>query len=59
MVALKYLRNFWRTFEISFINLILTWSANCFIIEASANNQIPIFEKYQFLCSSYKFFNLR
>ena len=45
MVELKYLRNFCRTFQISFINIILTWSANCFIIEASANNQIPIFEK--------------
>ena len=26
------------------INLILTWSTNCFIIDAPANNQIPTFE---------------
>ena len=35
MVSLKYLSNFWRTFEIPFINceinLILTWSDKCFI----------------------------
>ena len=33
MVQLKYLSNFWRTFEMplinSEINLILTWSENC------------------------------
>ena len=32
MVSLKYLRNFWRTFEMPLIhceiNLTLTWSAN-------------------------------
>ena len=46
MVALEYLTNFWRTLEISLINrltnLILTWSANCFIIDAPVNNQVPI-----------------
>ena len=35
MVALKYLSNFWRNLEITFINcevnLILTWSKNCVI----------------------------
>ena len=35
MVSLKYLSNFWRTFEIRFINceinLILTWSDKCVI----------------------------
>ena len=25
------------------INLILTWSANCFITDAPVNNQIPTF----------------
>ena len=39
---LKYSTNFWRTLEIplinSLINLILTWSANCFIIDAPVNN---------------------
>ena len=35
MVALKYLSNFWRNLEITFlnceVNLILTWSKNCVI----------------------------
>ena len=34
MVLLKYLSNFWRTLEMALINceinLILTWSTNCF-----------------------------
>ena len=36
-VPLKYLSNFWRTLEMSLIkceiNLILTWSNRCFIID--------------------------
>ena len=47
MVPLKYLRNFWRTLEIPLvnceINLILTCSANSFIISNSINNQVPKF----------------
>ena len=47
MVPLKYLTNFWRTLEILLINceinLIITSSANCFIIDAPIDNQIPIF----------------
>ena len=47
MVPLKYLSNFWRPLEISLINceinLVLTWSANCFIIHDPINNQIPTF----------------
>ena len=47
MVPLKYLSNFWRTFEIPFINfeveLILTWSANCVIIYTDIANQNPTF----------------
>ena len=47
MVPLKYFINFWRTFEISLsnceINLILTWSTNCFIIDYPVNNQVPTF----------------
>ena len=47
MIALKYLSNFWRTLEISLmnyeINFILTWSANCFIIDAPIKNQVPTF----------------
>ena len=34
MVPLKYLSNFWRTFELSLVNcefsFMLTWSKNCF-----------------------------
>ena len=48
MVPLKYLRNFWRTFKIiplinCEINLILTWSANCFLINASVEYQVRTF----------------
>ena len=47
MVPLKYLSNFWRTLEIPLINceinLIITSSANCFIIDSPIDNQIPIF----------------
>ena len=41
MVPLKYLSSFWITLEITLINyeisLILTWSANCVISNATAN----------------------
>ena len=41
MVPLKYLSIFWITLEITLINyeisLILTWSANCVISNATAN----------------------
>ena len=50
MVPLKYLSNFWRTLEMSLIyceiNLILTWSANCFIIDTPVNNEVPTFELF-------------
>ena len=43
MVSLKHLSNFCRTPEMPLINckvnLILTWSANCVICNASANKQ--------------------
>ena len=46
-VSLKYLSNLWRTLEMPLItceiNLILTWSASCFIIDAPIYNQIPTF----------------
>ena len=63
MVPLKYLSNFWRTFEIPLINfeinLILTWSGNCFIIDALVDNQVPTFAKTdtKMLCSSCNFIN--
>ena len=47
MVPLKYLSNFWRTLEMTFINceieLILTWSRNSVIISTDINDQIPTF----------------
>ena len=46
-VPLKYLSNFWRTFEIPLINfeinLILTWSNICFIIDNHIWGQEPTF----------------
>ena len=46
MVLLKYLINFWRTFEMPLINceieLILTWSKSCVIISTNAANQNSI-----------------
>ena len=46
MVPLKYLSNFWRILEMPLIiceiNLILTSSANFFIIDASNVNQVEI-----------------
>ena len=45
IVSLKYFSNFWRTLEMPLINFkinfILTWSANCFIIDDRVANQIP------------------
>ena len=47
MVPLKYLSNFWRTFEMPLnnceVNLILSWSENFFIIYTDVVNQIPTF----------------
>ena len=41
MAPLKYLSNFWRTLEMALfnceINLFITWSANCVISNAGAN----------------------
>ena len=45
-VLLKYLSNFWRTLEISFINceinLILTWFADCVIFSAAGKTKFAI-----------------
>ena len=47
MVPLKYLRNFWRASEMPLINceidLILTCSANCFIVSINVANQNATF----------------
>ena len=47
MVPLKYLSNIWTTLEMRLINceveLILTWSAGCFIIDTDVTNQVPTF----------------
>ena len=48
MVPLKYLSNFWRTFEMPLINcevnLILTWSSSCVLIATAIQNQAATFE---------------
>ena len=43
IVPLKYSSNFWRTLELinCEINLIITWSANCFIIANAIDGQVP------------------
>ena len=47
MVILKYLSNFCRFLEMFLINceveLILTWSADCVIINTNVVNQVPTF----------------
>ena len=47
MVPLEYLSNFLRTLEMPLINceveLILTWSADCVIINTNVANQNPTF----------------
>ena len=47
MVLLKYLSNFWRALEMPLINceidFILNWPTNCFILDASVNNQVLTF----------------
>ena len=46
-VLLKYFTNFWRTLEMTLINcdinLILTWSARCFIIDPPIDGQEATF----------------
>ena len=48
LVPLKYIRNFWRTLEMSLINceveLILTWSKNCVISPATGEIKFAITE---------------
>ena len=45
-MPLKYLSNFWKTFEITLINckinFILTWSANCVIFEGNTEATLAI-----------------
>ena len=63
MVPLKYLSNFWRTLEIPLMNceisLILTWSANCFLLAVTVANQVPTFEITFALCPGCNFINSR
>ena len=46
-LPLKYLSTFWRTLEISLINckinLVLTWSARCFMINNPTAGREPTF----------------
>ena len=47
MVLLKYLNNFWGALEMPLIsykiNLIPSWSVNCFIVANPINNKDPTF----------------
>ena len=47
MVLVKYLSNFWRILEMAIthweVNLILTWSTNCFIVSINVANQTATF----------------
>ena len=47
MASLKYLSIFWKTLEMPFIKsenyLILTLYENCFKIDVTVNNQVPVF----------------
>ena len=49
MLPLKYLSNFWRTCNMQLINceinIVLTWSDRCFIIDNPIENQEPTFTK--------------
>ena len=48
MLPLKYLSNYWRTLEMplinSEVNLVLTWSGNCFIVSTNVANQGATFK---------------
>ena len=56
MVPLEYLSNFQRTLEMSLIsceiNLAVTCSANCFIIDSPVENQVP---NLQQMIQNFKF----
>ena len=58
-ISLNYLSNFWRTLEMPLINceinVILTWSNTCFIID----NPIAGQETTITLCSSHNFIKSR
>ena len=47
MTSLKYLRNFWKTFEMPLVNcgvsLMLSWSKDRFLVKGKTANQKPIF----------------
>ena len=57
IVPIKYLSNFWRTFEMPLINceitLFLTWSENCIISSATGITKYTI----QHFCPNSNFIN--
>ena len=63
MVLLKYLINFCRILEIPLINykidLILTWSKNCLLLDGVVEDQVSTFAitDTKLLCSSCNFIN--
>ena len=58
MVPLKYLSSFWRALEMPLIdfeiNLILTWSANCFMVVGTIDGKVTAFTT-----NSWDFINSR
>ena len=64
MVPLKYISNFWKTFEMTLINceisLQLKWSKNCLLVADTAANQNSYFEiTDKILSSCCNFINSR
>ena len=53
MAPLKNISNFWRTLEMPLnnceINLILTWSSNCFLLNAPVNNRVPTLHQLEIM----------
>ena len=61
IVPLKYLRNFWRTLEMSLINceinFVLTWSSACVITNSTGVGRFAITDTNHY--SSCNFINSR
>ena len=51
VIPLKYLSNFWRSFDIPLINyeveIILTWSKNCVLADMTVANNPPTGLEFQ------------
>ena len=56
VVPIKYLRNFWKLVDCE-INLILTWSTNCFNIVGAIDSQVPTFTMADTKCGFKRIIN--